>query len=136
MGSVVWDQSLRLSSKASWEASSAQCQRKGTFLVPAESEVCEVLFSATKSSVVDGRFFPAAQELLGAVLEARAFCDTVCCLNMVLQLTECIERLEPTFIRRKRCLGGFLEVVLRRLEGLLDPFGGPLELLGRFSRPL
>ena len=35
---------------------------------------------------------------------------------MVLQLTECIERLEPTFIRRKRCFGGFLEVVLRRLK--------------------
>ena len=108
LGSVVWDQSLRLSSKVSWEVSSAQCQRKGTFLVPAESEVCELLFSATKSSVVDGRFLAAAQELLGAVLEAGSFCDTVCCLNMVLQLTECIERLEPTFIRRKRYLGGSL----------------------------
>ena len=119
-----------------WEVSSAHCQRKGTFLVSAESEVCELLFSATKSSVVDGRFFPAAQELLGAVLEARAFCDTVCCLNMVLQLTECIERLEPTFIHRKRCLGGFSEVVLKPLKGLLEPLGSLLELLGGVSRPL
>ena len=136
LGSVGWDQSLRLSSNVSWEVSSAQSQRKGTFLVPAESEVCEVLFSATKSSVVDGRFFAAAQEVLGAVLEAGAFCDTVCCLNMVLQLMECIERLAPTFIRRKKCLGGFLEVVLRRLKGLLEPLGGPLERLGCLSRPL
>ena len=80
--SVVWDQSLRLSSNVSWEVSSAQCQRKGTFLVPAESEVCELLLSATKSSVVDGHLLAAAQELLGAVLEAGAFCVTVCCLNM------------------------------------------------------
>ena len=108
LGSVVWDQSLRLSSKVSWEVSSAQCQRKGTFLVSAESEVCELLLSASKSSVVDGHLLAAAQELLGAVLEAGAFCVTVCCLNMVLQLTECIERLEPTFIYRKGCLGGVL----------------------------
>ena len=118
LGSVVWDQSLWPSSKVSWEASSAQCQRKGTFLVPAEFEVCELLLSAMKSSVVDGHFLATAQELLGAVLESGAFCVTACCLKMVLQLTECIERLEPTFIRRKRCLGGFLEVVLRRLKGL------------------
>ena len=140
LGSAVWDQRLRLSSKVSWEVSSAQCQRKGTFLNPAESEVCELLLllllSATKSSVVDGHLLAAAQELLGAVLEAGAFCVTVCCLNMVLQLTECIERLAPPFIRRKKCVGGFLEVVLRRLKGLLEPLGGPLELLGCLSRPL
>ena len=65
------------------EVSSAPCQRKEIFLVLAESEVCELLFSATKSSVVDGRCLAAAQELLGAVLEAGAFCDMVCCLNMV-----------------------------------------------------
>ena len=78
LGSVVWDQSLRLSSNVSWEVSSAQCQRKGTFLNPAESEVCELLLSATKSSVVDKHLLAAAQELLGAVLEAGAFCVTVC----------------------------------------------------------
>ena len=119
-----------------WEVSNAHCQRKGTFLVSAECEVCELLFSAMKSSVVDGHFLATAQELLGAVLESGACCVTVCCLNMVLQLTECIERLEPTFIRRRRCLGRFLEVVLRRLKGLLEPLGGPLELLGRLSRRL
>ena len=56
-----------------WEVSSAHCQRKGTFLVSAESEVCELLFSAMKSSVVDGCFLAAAEDFLGAVLEAGAF---------------------------------------------------------------
>ena len=125
-----------ISSKVSWKVSSAQCQRKGTFLDLAESEVCELLLSATKSSVVDGHLLAAAQELLGAVLGAWASWLTVCCVNMVLQLTECIERLKPTFIRRGSCLGRFLEVVLRRLKGLLEPLGGPLELLGRLSRRL
>ena len=120
----------------SWEASSANCQHKGTFLVPAESEVRELLFSATKSFVADGLFLAAAQEFLGAVVEAGAFCDTVSCLNMVLQLTECIERLELTFTRRKRCLGAFSEVVLRRLKGLLESLRGPLDLFGCLSRPL
>ena len=95
-----------------------------------------MLLSATKSSVVDGHLLAAAQELLGAVLESGAFCVTACCLNMVLQLTECIERLEPTFIRRERCLGGFLDVVLRSLKGLSQRLRRTLELLGGLSKPL
>ena len=73
-----------------------------------------IVVSVTNSSVIIWqfwgsllrRFLATAQELLGAVLEVRAFWMTVCWMNMLLQLTECTKRLEPALIHRKGCLGG------------------------------